>query len=198
MLFLSNICCHPDDVFSREVPAYFSMIMLSHIQQVELCGFILKECTRLISHLKCVAQNIVQNTTRNPDCWATSWSKKVKASYYINKRVVQIFPSNLASQERQNCFIRRSVRLWRRQNFSSGFSLFHHWAKCFQGQRNISCHVLCRFVTLCCWSNVIISWWVTLNENVYTQKSTNKKVRPSRDSFRNLTNIWYSHFPQNE
>lgn len=41
----SNICCHPSSVFFRDVPAYFSKTMPSHILQVfQQRGFIVTEC----------------------------------------------------------------------------------------------------------------------------------------------------------
>lgn len=39
----SNVCCHPHDVFLRDVPAYISETMLSHILYVLLeCVFVVK------------------------------------------------------------------------------------------------------------------------------------------------------------
>ena len=42
--FWSNICCHPEDVFFRDVPAYFSETMLRHIVDVfQKSVFVVKE-----------------------------------------------------------------------------------------------------------------------------------------------------------
>ena len=41
----SIICCHPGDVFFRDVPAYFSKTMPNHIQHVlQQRGFVVKGC----------------------------------------------------------------------------------------------------------------------------------------------------------